>query len=210
MVGGWRLAGTDSCGSWGSARIGSVHLQVDRDPVVSAFRRTGVGIAFAAVMITNSPGHLKGFSYVGLHRYSLTFCTDRRQRLFTDADTVELVLQQLVRAAGDQKFAVLAYCFMPDHLHVLAEGTADDSDCKRFIKAFKQYSGYYYSQEQHQALWQRYGFEHVLRDDEITIEVAKYILANPVRAGLAATVEQYPYVGSLVYQLKDLISSTSS
>jgi REP element-mobilizing transposase RayT len=90
------------------------------------------------------------------------------------------------------------------------KGVADDSDCKRFIKSFKQYAGYYYSQNFHGTLWQRYGFEHVLRDDEATIEVAKYILANPVRAGLAATVEEYPHVGSLVYDLKNLISSTST
>ena len=161
-------------------------------------------------MMKNNPGHLKGFSYVGFHRYSLTFCTENRQPVFADASVVELVMRQLVRASTEQKFAVPAYCFMPDHLHMLVEGAADDSDCKRFIKAFKQYSGYYYAQKHGKTLWQRYGFEHVLRDEEVTIEVAKYILANPVRAGLAPTVEQYPHVGSLVYELKDLISSTST
>ncbi len=158
-------------------------------------------------MITNNPGHLKGFNYLGLHRYSLTFCTDGRQRLFTDAATVELVVQQLRRTANEQKFSVIAYCFMPDHLHLLVEGTSDDSDGRRFIKAFKQYSGYYYSKTRNEKLWQRYGFEHVLRDDETTIEVIKYILGNPVRAGLAATVEDYPFVGSPAHALKDLISS---
>jgi putative transposase len=118
-------------------------------------------------------------------------------------------MQQLLRVASEQKFSVIAYCFMPDHLHLLIEGTSDDSDGKRFIKAFKQYSGYSYSQERNHMLWQKYGFEHVLRDDETTIEVVKYILGNPVRARLAATVEEYPFVGSLVYELKDLISSTS-
>ena len=98
---------------------------------------------------------------------------------------------------------------MPDHLHLLIEGTSDDSDGKRFIKTFKQYSGYYYSQEWHDVLWQRYGFEHVLRDDEVSLEVVRYILGNPVRAGLADTVEDYPFVGSLVYELKDLVNSTS-
>ena len=161
-------------------------------------------------MITNNPGHLEGFSYVGLHRYSLTFCTDGRRRVFTDAAAVELVVQQLVRAGREQKFSVIAYCFMPDHLHLLIEGTSDDSDGRRFIKTFKQYSGYYYSQKRHETLWQRYGFEHVLCDDETTVEVVKYILANPVRAGLAATVGEYPFVGSVVYQLKDLIKSASS
>jgi len=168
-----------------------------------------VEIAIARRMITNTPGHLKGFSYVGLYRYSLTFCTDARRNLFADRDVVELVVQQLLRAANEQKFAVIAYCFMPDHLHLLIEGISDDSDGKRFIKAFKQYSGYYYAKTRPGTLWQRYGFEHVLRDDEATVEVVKYILRNPVRAGLAASVEEYPFVGSLVYVLKDLINSTS-
>src|SRR5437588_165274 len=60
----------------------------------------------------------------------------------------------------------------------------------------QQYSGYYYSNVHGAArLWQRYGFEHVLRDDEVTLVVAKCILANPVRAGLVNRVENYPFVG---------------
>ena len=160
-------------------------------------------------MITNNPGHLKGFSYLGLHRYSLTFCTNERRPLFTDDAVVELVVRQLVRTANEQQFAVIAYCFMPDHLHLLIEGTSDDSDGKRFIKLFKQFSGYYYSQARQETLWQRYGFEHVLRDDETTLEVVRYILGNPIRAGLSSTVEEYPYVGSLLYELSDLIRSSS-
>ena len=167
-------------------------------------------LAHPTAMITNNPGHLEGFSYVGLHRYSLTFCTDGRRRVFTDAAAVDLAVQQLQRAANEEKFSVIAYCFMPDHLHLLIEGTSDNSDGRRFMKTFKQYSGYYYSQMRHERLWQRYGFEHVLRDDETTVEVVKYILANPVRAGLAATVQEYRFVGSLAYELKDLINSTSS
>jgi len=160
-------------------------------------------------MITNNPGHLKTFSYVGLHRYSLTFCTNGRRSLLIKASVVKLVLEKLARTATEQRFAVIVYCFMPDHLHLLVEGLSDDSDCKVFIKKFKQYSGYYYSQERKDTLWQRYGFEHVLRDDEVTLNVARYILANPVRAGLARTIEEYPLVGSLVYELKELLASTS-
>jgi len=84
--------------------------------VVSAFRWTRRGTCHPAAMITKSPGHLKGFTYFGLHRYSLTFCTAERRRVFTDAAAVELVVQQLVRAAREHKFSVIAYCFMPDHL----------------------------------------------------------------------------------------------
>jgi putative transposase len=148
-------------------------------------------------MITNDPGHREGFSYLGLHRYSLTFRTNERRPLFTDGAVVDTVVRQLVRTASEQQFSIIAYCFMPDHLHLLVEGTTADSDGKRFITLFKQYSDYDYSCERQGPLWQRYGFEHVLGDDETTLEVVRYILRNPVRAGLASTVEEYPYVASL-------------
>ena len=96
---------------------------------------------------------------------------------------------------------------MPDHLHVLAQGTSDDSDCRRFIARGKQYSGFYFRRQFGTRLWQHYGFERVLRDNEPTFVVARYILENPVRAGLAASVEEYPFVGSSEYTLSELIAS---
>lgn len=57
--------------------------------------------------------------------------------------------------------------------------------------------------------WQRYGFEHVLRDKELTIVVARYILENPIRARVVERVEEYAFVGSLVYPLADLIESVA-
>jgi REP element-mobilizing transposase RayT len=59
---------------------------------------------------------LTGFSYVGFHRYFLTFCTINRARVFTSAPPVDLVLAQILRAAGECSFAVPTYCVMPDHL----------------------------------------------------------------------------------------------
>src|SRR5436305_10575824 len=120
-------------------------------------------------MRTNQPGHLKSFDYRGFHRYSLTFCTDLRRRVFTDADSVALVKAQILRAATENAFALIAYCFMPDHVHLLVEGLQDRSDGLRFIKFAKQYSGFYFSQMRGQKLWQRYGFEHVLHDDDVTL-----------------------------------------
>jgi REP element-mobilizing transposase RayT len=69
----------------------------------------------------------------------------------------------------------------------------------------KQYAGYYYPKRFSQPLWQRYGYEHVLRSDDAIYTVARYIVANPVRAGLVKQVENYPFVGSLVFTLAELL-----
>ncbi len=158
-------------------------------------------------MLTARPPHLQHFDYTGFHRYSLTFCTNGRRSLFTDARIVELVLSQISRASQERGFAVIAHCFMPDHVHLLVHGLYEAAECKRFIAAAKQYSGYYYSKEFNATLWQRYGYERTPRRDEDTQSVARYILENPVRAGLARTVEEYPFVGSLVCELRDLLRS---
>ena len=158
-------------------------------------------------MHTHRPPHLKHFDYTGLHRYSLTFCTERRRPVFTNHLIVTLILSQISRAAKETDFAVIAYCFMPDHVHLLVHGESETSDCKRFITLAKQYGGYYYSKEFGEQLWQRYSYERTLRKEEDTLTAARYMVENPLRAQLAARIADYPFVGSLVCELKDLVAS---
>jgi putative transposase len=156
-------------------------------------------------MFTDRPEHVKGFDYLGRYQYFLTFCTDHRQRLFVTADAVSTVRTQISRAAAEQSIALLAYCYMPDHVHFLAEGQADDSDCLRFIARAKQFSGFHYKARFNRRLWQRYGYEHTLRSDEAAISVARYILENPVRAELVARIEDYSYSEYTLEQIVEAV-----
>jgi putative transposase len=144
-------------------------------------------------MRTNYPRHLPGFDYIGLHRYFLTFCCANRRRAFTESEPVDLVMSQFLRAAVDESMSIIAACFMPDHVHLVVAGTREDSDLKRFIARGKQLSGYHYKQKYKKVLWQRYGYERVLREEETTRKVVAYVLENPVRANLAKTVDDYPH-----------------
>ena len=105
--------------------------------------------------------------------------------------------------------AVIAYCFMPDHLHLLVEGLSEGADFRNFMRLFKQGSSYQWKQRYRRELWQRSYFDHVLRDDEDTIAVARYILGNPVRAGLVSSPEDYPFLGSMTMDLRDLLYSVT-
>jgi REP element-mobilizing transposase RayT len=96
---------------------------------------------------------------------------------------------------------------MPDHLHLLVAGTSESSNLITFVHRLKQRTAYRHRQRCHERLWQKGYFEHVLRDDETALIVARYILANPARAGLAKEPREYPFSGSLVFdkaQLDDL------
>ena len=98
---------------------------------------------------------------------------------------------------------------MPDHVHLLIEGQSDSSDCRRFIARAKQFSGFHYSKAFGHRLWQRYGVERILRSEETTLVAARYVLENPLRAGLARYVEEYPFLGSTTHTVSEILAVVS-
>jgi REP element-mobilizing transposase RayT len=158
-------------------------------------------------MFPGRPEHIKGFDYLGPRQYFLTFWTHSRRRCFVTDDAVATARTQIERAAAEEDIALLAYCYMPDHVHFLAEGKAENSDCLRFIRRGKQFSGYHYKAKFSHRLWQRYGYEHTLRSEEAAISVARYILENPVRAGLVARIDEYEFSGSSVYSIEQILEA---
>jgi len=96
---------------------------------------------------------------------------------------------------------------MPDHLHLLIEGLCADSDLLRFMKMFRQRSGHSYHARENGRLWQEGFVDTFLRAEEASCDVARYIIANPVRAGLVEDVRDYQYLGSTRYSLEELIGS---
>ncbi len=160
-------------------------------------------------MHTGRPAVLRTFDYLGQHRYFLTFCTFQRRACFTTTAPVHLVRTQILRACSDERMAIVADCYMPDHVHLLVQGQAEDSDCRRFISRAKQFSGFGYQQVYHRRLWQRYFHERVLRREDDTLSVARYILENPVRAGLVRRILDYPFIGSEVYSVQHILEAVA-
>ncbi len=113
--------------------------------------------------------------------------------------------EQILRAATREGFEVTAYCFMPDHVHLLPTGLRDDSDLKGFVARAKQFSGFEFSKRIGTRLWQRYAYERVLRNEESTEDLIRYMIANPIRARLVASVKDYPFWGSSIYSRDELL-----
>ena len=96
---------------------------------------------------------------------------------------------------------------MPDHAHLLIEGVAGNADFRRFATLSKQRSGYAVRSLIAGRLWQKGYFERVLRDEDDTFHVARYVVNNPVRAGFVRSPADYPFLGSSVLSKDDLIGS---
>jgi putative transposase len=162
---------------------------------------------------------LKNFDYKGYHRYFVTICTHERNPIFKN----DVMVRQLIKVLKDTSktfgFKVWAYCFMPDHLHLLIEGESPDSDLKRFISSYKQYTGYYYknhvaqgfspaqtpAQRKNSKLWQPSYYDHVLRKDEDILNVTRYIVNNPVRKAFVKHFLEYKFTGSFELDIERLL-----
>ena len=119
--------------------------------------------------------------------------------------TARETLAQLARTASHEHFSVLAYCLMPDHVHLLVEGKTEHANLRRFAKMSKQRSGAAHALTGGGKLWQDGYYDRVLRTDEDVKQIARYILENPVRARLVKDPAKYPYLGSDMWILEELL-----
>lgn len=148
------------------------------------------------------PSRLKGFSYQGCYRYFVTIRSHDLNHHFTRDKVVTKIVEILRNAAEQEGFAVWAYCFMPDHLHLLVEGQNTHADMRRFVALLKQKTSYWFKGIYGEKLWEPNYYERVLRNDEATVAVARYIFRNPVTKGLVKDYSNYPYSGS--FKLEDI------
>lgn len=142
---------------------------------------------------------LTSFDYKGSYAYFVTCSTEQRKPYFKQKAIVNIVLPILEETSTEIGYNVYAYCFMPDHLHILLVGT-EDSSLHRFMKLFKQRSNFSFKKTYGDSLWQRSYYDHVLRKEESLDDVFLYILNNPVRKGLADDYRDYPFSGSFVLE----------
>ena len=140
---------------------------------------------------------LPGVIYKQGHAYSVTVCTRERHPWFALSPALaEECATQLETLAKERGSDIFAWCLMPDHLHLLVQ----DVDLVAFMRIFKgRLAKQAREYQTGDTLWQRGFYDHTLRGEELLLDVAKYIWANPVRAGLVASPAKYEWSGSLVW-----------
>jgi len=136
---------------------------------------------------------LKGrISMVG-QVYLVTTVTHRRIRWFDNLDCSRLLVTEMRLLHETHVLQSLAWVIMPDHLHwllALGEGSALGETMRRL----KGRSAKSINRSSHKngSVWQHGYHEHALRAEEDIADVARYIVANPLRAGLVTSLADYP------------------
>ena len=132
---------------------------------------------------------------------SVTISTLNRAPVFREFPITEACIAALTSRAESTGVGLHAYCFMPDHLHLLISPSGETSIVD-FVRDFKSMSTRIGWQYGHQGkLWQPRFYDHFLRQDEDLERAVSYVLNNPVRAGIVDDWRTYPFCGSLLHDL---------
>jgi REP element-mobilizing transposase RayT len=134
--------------------------------------------------------------------YFITTCTAGRRPLLANPTAHGIMEAEWRTMSARRGWSVGRYVIMPDHVHFfVTPAGAEAEPLSVAIGAWKQWSAYALRRVETFAgpLWQREFFDHVLRTGESRGEKWHYMRENPVRAGLVARAEDWPYAGVIDY-----------
>ena len=83
-------------------------------------------------------------------------------------------------------YKIICYCIMPNHIHFVFDLLTKDRDVGEIIGSIKKFSGRRANKiiKQNGAFWQAENYDRLVRDDTELYFIIKYVLLNPVNAGL--------------------------
>ena len=124
--------------------------------------------------------------------YLITTTTFERNPIFLNLDAGSLVAKEIHRLEKKRWTRSLCWVVMPDHLHWLF--VLQDRSLARVVQALKSRSAYSinFYRGRSGRVWQPGFHDRALRRDEDIKRIARYVIANPLRAGLVANILDYP------------------
>ncbi|MCY1236624.1 Transposase IS200 like protein [compost metagenome] len=125
--------------------------------------------------------------------YLLTTVTHKRAPLFAHWENACVVAREIHAMQDPARLETLAWVLMPDHLHWLVR--LNSEALGEHVRRMKSRSAIGVNKLRNNSgrFWQQGFHDHALRREEDLKDVARYIVANPLRAGLVKKLADYPF-----------------
>ena len=126
--------------------------------------------------------------------YFITTVTQQRSPFFTDLYCARIVINNMKYLDEIGWVKSLSWVVMPDHIHWLfqLEDVKNLSVVMKHLKAriTKELNK---KLSRSGGVWQKAFYDRAIRDNEDLQQLARYIVANPLRAGLVENIENYSH-----------------
>jgi putative transposase len=114
-------------------------------------------------------------------------------QLLQQATIAQLVVDSLYRGSDLGHYELGLFVIMPNHVHVLLRPLVSPSRLLKSLKGSTAREANRLLGRTGEQFWQRESYDHWVRNQEEWSRIARYIERNPVKAGLAARIEDYPW-----------------
>ena len=134
-------------------------------------------------------------NYIAGGTYFLTLVTHERRPIFKSEITI-LKFLDVINNIQDYPFDLLAYCILPDHIHLLIKLPDNDDDYSTRVKEIKKKTTLLIRENQKKptmTIWQKRFWEHTIRDFEDLQNPSDYIHYNPVKHGYCENYEDWKW-----------------
>ncbi|HZV39130.1 MAG TPA: transposase [Pseudoxanthomonas sp.] len=123
--------------------------------------------------------------------YLVTFATQGRKRLFDSAQHAAAYSKACMDSRLWQEAKLLAWVLMPDHWHGLIQ-LGDNAVLSRIVQRLKANTSRAVM-TRGVPVWQAGFHDRAIPGERTMRAAADYLLANPLRAGLVESVEDWPW-----------------
>jgi putative transposase len=120
---------------------------------------------------------------------------------------VAAVMLETLQKFDDQRYRLIAWCIMPNHVHVLIEPLVS---LPKIVRSWKSFTGRWalsrnaelglYVPTDGQAFWMRDYWDRYIPDERHLVAVIKYIHENPVTEGLCTTARDWPWSSARLHE----------
>lgn len=123
--------------------------------------------------------------------YVVTTVTKERRPVFTDFNIGRVVVSTMCELHHADAIESLAFVVMPDHLHWLFL-LGETIGLTEVVRRLKGSSAHAIGLRGLRPVWQTGYYDHGVRGDQDLRTAARYLVANPLRAGLVDDLRDYP------------------
>lgn len=118
-------------------------------------------------------------------------------------DEIAQIVADKLHDFDDQWYKLICYCLMPNHVHLLfklnerdkSRSTNSQFPVTKILRLIKGSTAYQANKELNRtgAFWQHESYDHLVRNDEERENIIRYILLNPVKAGLVNSWKEWKW-----------------
>jgi len=96
------------------------------------------------------------------------------------------ILKATLHYPDGKEYKLICYSIMPNHVHLVFELLNENKGISKIMQSIKRISARNANQELKRSgkFWQDESFDRLIRDDKELFNTIKYVLLNPVSAGL--------------------------